>query len=391
MNQPVFFEGIVKQSENRAKKKLSGKGSVQIAFLCLAFVLVTWKVEEMVWSRVELPSVPASCVEPGEVPVNTEDKDYITYVDFTVPLWALELAYQYDISSYGEEAHFAWVELLAYVSAHTGGKYENTGKVRGLLKAACEEIKAQRGSCRERWREELKYYSYYEEVYDSIFGDWLGEYEYEEVVEGEKVWKKKYGLKAYSPIARYFPYEAYDDFGASRSYGYKRRHLGHDMLGQTGTPITAVESGIVEALGWNQYGGWRIGIRSLDGRRYYYYAHLRQNWPYVKTLQVGDYVTAGDVIGYMGRTGYSTKENVNNIETTHLHFGIQLIYDESQKESDNEIWIDCYSLTEFLKKHRQEAAKDLQTGEWSRTTRIKDPLLPEWEQEKDTVLSPAVS
>ena len=42
-------------------------------------------------------------------------------------------------------------------------------------------------------------------------------------------------------------------------------------------------------------------------------------------------VQAGDVIGYLGRTGYSRKENANNIRTPHLHFGLQLIFDESQK------------------------------------------------------------
>ena len=49
-----------------------------------------------------------------------------------------------------------------------------------------------------------------------------------------------------------------------RSYGFKRQHLGHDMMGQVGTPVIAVESGYVEAIGWNQYGGWRLGIRSFD-------------------------------------------------------------------------------------------------------------------------------
>ncbi len=41
----------------------------------------------------------------------------------------------------------------------------------------------------------------------------------------------------------------------------------------------------------------------------------------------------------MGRTGYSTKENVNNIETVHLHFGLQPIFDESQKECNSGIWM----------------------------------------------------
>ena len=53
-------------------------------------------------------------------------------------------------------------------------------------------------------------------------------------------------------------------------------------MGSIGTPIIAVESGIIEQLGWNQYGGWRIGIRSFDGKRYYYYAHLRKDHPYVE-------------------------------------------------------------------------------------------------------------
>lgn len=338
-----------------------------LVFFCV------WRVENLVWASTGIAS-PAHAGEVSTLQMaenSPKAKKYITYVDFTVPLWALELAYQYDISSYGEAEHFSWVEILAYVSAHTGGSYQDSAKVRGLMKDACREMQTLGGKHRETWLSDFKYYSYYEQVYDSILGDWLGEYEYEELVDGTSVWKKKYGLIAYSPIARYFPYNGYDDFGASRSYGYKRRHLGHDMMGQTGTPITAVESGTVEALGWNQYGGWRIGIRSFDQQRYYYYAHLRQNWPYVKTLQVGDTVTAGDVIGYMGRTGYSAKENTNNIKVTHLHFGIQLIYDESQKESDNEIWIDCYALTEFLARHRQEVCKDAETKEWKRTTTIR--------------------
>lgn len=196
----------------------------------------------------------------------------------------------------------------------------------------------------------------------------------------EKVWVTKYGLKAFLPLAKNFPYSHYDDFGVSRSYGYRRRHLGHDMMGQTGTPVIAVESGRVEALGWNQYGGWRIGIRSFDGKRYYYYAHLRQNYPYREQLKEGDVVTAGDVIGYMGHTGYSTKENVNNIDTVHLHFGLQLIFDESQKEGNNEIWVDCYNLTRFLYKNRSAVQKVGESREWKRTLQMTDPAVVKYQK-----------
>ena len=194
-----------------------------------------------------------------------------------------------------------------------------------------------------------------------------------------KVWERRYGLKGFSPIAKNFYYYDYDDFGASRSYGYKRVHLGHDMMGQVGSPIIAVESGYIEALGWNQYGGWRIGIRSFDGKRYYYYAHMRKNFPYNKELKVGSVVSAGDVIGYLGRTGYSTTENTNNITTSHLHFGLQLIFDESQKEGNNEIWVDTYALTKFLYRNRSETYKDLDTKEYHRIFSMKDPIVEQYE------------
>ena len=97
-----------------------------------------------------------------------------------------------------------------------------------------------------------------------------------------------------------------DDFGVSRSYGFKRRHLGHDMMGQVGTPVIAVESGYVEAIGWNQYGGWRLGIRSFD-KNATITMHICENYPYHKALKEGSIVQAG-MIGYLGCTGYSRTE-----------------------------------------------------------------------------------
>lgn len=97
--------------------------------------------------------------------------------------------------------------------------------------------------------------------------------------------------------------------------------------------------------------GWRVGIRSFDGKRYYYYAHLRKDHPYAKDLSEGQIVNAGDVIGYLGMTGYSPKENVNNINIPHLHFGVQLIFNDVQKDGTNQIWIDVYQIIEFLRKH----------------------------------------
>ncbi len=304
----------------------------------------------------------------------TGQENTIKWIDFTVSYEALCQAYDWDVKTHGTECEVNWIELLAYTAARTGGKFDNNAlKILELIAAELSEGKA----TMEELSEGLKYYSYYLEAYDAVLGGMVGEYEAEVKTEnGQTNYQSQYGLKAYFPLARGFDYSHYDDFGAGRSYGYQRKHLGHDMMGQTGTPIIAVESGVVEALGWNQYGGWRVGIRSFDGRRYYYYAHLRQNYPYAEGLEEGSVVTAGDVIGYMGHTGYSTEENVNNIKVTHLHWGLELIFDEKRREEGFEIWIDIYPLTRFLAKHTQPVHKVEGTKEWVRTTDIIDPEVP---------------
>ncbi len=305
--------------------------------------------------------------------------DYIKWVDFNVSYEALCRAYRYDVDTYGSNEHLDWIELLAATAAVSGGEFgsDSVEKLCGIA----EKVLAKEATM-ESLTVELKYYPYYLEAYSAVLGGYVGAYEIQDT---DGNWQSCYGLKAFSPVAKGFEYTDYDDFGVSRSYGYKRQHLGHDMMGQIGTPIIAVESGYVEALGWNQYGGWRLGIRSFDGKRYYYYAHLRQNYPYPKELKEGDVVTAGDVIGYMGHTGYSTTENVNNIETVHLHFGVQLIFDESQKEGNNEIWIDCYNLARFLYKNRSEVQKVEGTKEWKRTVEMKDPAVTGYiEQQKSS-------
>ena len=81
----------------------------------------------------------------------------------------------------------------------------------------------------------------------------------------------------------------------------------------------------------------------------------------------------------MRHTGYSAKENVYNIKIVHLHWGLQLIFDESQKEGNNEIWIDVYPLTRFLAKHTQAAVKVEGTKEWVRTGEIVDSAVEEYE------------
>lgn len=316
----------------------------------------------------------------GNTDSGGEKKDYIKWVDFNVTSEAMRQAYQYDVDSYGKEVHLDWIDLLAIAGAKNGGDFKGyrAEEMSGIAeKFLSGEITV------EEYTKDLKYFPYYREAYGAVLEGMVGEYEIESAEEAQdqaensRQWKSCYGLKAFSPIAKGFPYSDYDDFGAARSYGYRRNHLGHDMMGQVGTPVICVESGKVTALGWNQYGGWRIGVESFDGKRYYYYAHLRQNRPYAEGLEEGDIVQAGDVIGYMGRTGYSKTENTNNIDETHLHFGLQLIFDESQRDGNGEIWISTYELAKFLSANRSETVRNDETKEWTRAYQMKDPAAQE--------------
>ena len=376
------------------KKEHSGSAAVIGAQLVILFILtVSLCVQsrkaaaENTYAVMEESGEGSRAGEPekaGEAG-DSRKKKYIHWVEFNVPSDVMEKAFRLDMGTVQEEVHFNWVELLAYLGAKYGGDFERFRQTD--LDAVVEKLKS--GSAMEEIAKDMKYYAYYREAYGAVLDGMVGYFEQESG--NDKVWLRKYGLKVFSPIAKNFPYSDFDDFGASRSYGFKRKHLGHDMMGQVGTPVIAVESGYVEALGWNQYGGWRIGIRSFDKKRYYYYAHLRQNYPYQANLKEGSIVTAGDVIGYLGRTGYSTTENTNNITTPHLHFGIQLIFDESQKEGNNEIWINCYEIVKFLRMNQSETVKVEGTKEWTRVYNMKDPGIPESSERTENLEQPEES
>lgn len=120
-----------------------------------------------------------------------------------------------------------------------------------------------------------------------------------------------------------------DSWGNARSYGGRRRHEGTDIMAENNErgyfTIVSVSEGVVEKKGWLEQGGYRIGIRSPKGA-YYYYAHL---YDYAD-IDIGDKVEAGDVLGYMGDTGYSKIEGTTGNFPVHLHFGIYLDLDNKE-------------------------------------------------------------
>ena len=292
--------------------------------------------------------------------------DTIRWVDFRVPYESMQYAMEQDIATFDEQMHISWIDVLALSACRTGGRCGLSS-----VKQAVMDLKTGKPP-QDLLGDLYKYYAYYHEAYSAVLGGMLGSF----AIEKDGVWIPAYGLKAFSPIAAGYAYSHADDFGADRSFGFKRRHLGNDLMGSLGTPIVAVEAGVVEALGWNRYGGWRIGIRSFDSRRYYYYAHLQKDAPFAPGLSEGDIVEAGQLLGFMGRTGYSDTENVNNIETVHLHFGMQLVFDESQKECDSEIWIDVYDIVKLLSSHRASYQKS--NGNWKRVYPFQDLDENQW-------------
>lgn len=164
--------------------------------------------------------------------IRTNSEGYIKWVDFNVSYEALCKAYEYDTKTYGTRIHLNWVELLAYVGAENGGDF-GVGAVEDITNIAEKLLSGD--LTMEEAAKDMKYYIYYREAYGAVLDGLVGEYEIQEKEGGEYV--KKYGLKAFSPIAKGFEYSDYDDFGVSREYGYQRQHLGHDMMGQVGTPI----------------------------------------------------------------------------------------------------------------------------------------------------------
>jgi murein DD-endopeptidase MepM/ murein hydrolase activator NlpD len=91
------------------------------------------------------------------------------------------------------------------------------------------------------------------------------------------------------------------------SYDY---HLGIDLACDNGTPVYSYNAGTVVTSAWHDsYGNYVLidhggGIATL-------YAHMRE-----RCVAAGDYVAAGQLVGYVGLTG--------NTSGYHLHFEVRL-------------------------------------------------------------------
>ena len=126
-----------------------------------------------------------------------------------------------------------------------------------------------------------------------------------------------------------------NSWGYERTYGGERAHEGTDIMAECNQaniyPVLSVCDGTVANMGWLELGGYRIGITSESGI-YYYYAHLAS---YASGLKVGDPVSAGELLGFMGNTGYSKVEGTSGKFDVHLHFGIYITTKEGEELAYN--------------------------------------------------------
>jgi murein DD-endopeptidase MepM/ murein hydrolase activator NlpD len=102
-----------------------------------------------------------------------------------------------------------------------------------------------------------------------------------------------------------------DTFAQDRAEA--KLHQATDILAPRGTPVVAVENGIIQKLFLSKPGGITIYEFDREGVFCYYYAHLER---YAAGLTEGMAVKRGDVIGYVGTTGNAPPQ------TPHLHFAI---------------------------------------------------------------------
>ena len=105
--------------------------------------------------------------------------------------------------------------------------------------------------------------------------------------------------------------ELIDNFRDPRGGG--RNHEGIDILAPRGTPVVAVEDGVIRKLFLSQPGGITVYQYDPTESYAYYYAHLQR---YASGLEEGRRVRRGQVLGYVGTSGNAPSD------TPHLHFAI---------------------------------------------------------------------
>jgi murein DD-endopeptidase MepM/ murein hydrolase activator NlpD len=92
---------------------------------------------------------------------------------------------------------------------------------------------------------------------------------------------------------------------------FQRFHTGIDLAAPVGTPIYAARAGQVDTAGWSRYGYGLHVVIDHGGAQETLYAHMSRI-----AVRPGQWVDRGELIGYVGSTGWSTGP--------HLHFEVRV-------------------------------------------------------------------
>ena len=187
-------------------------------------------------------------------------------------------------------------------------------------------------------------------TYKELYKKWVDNKEWTKY---DKICKEIWNDLKYFPVPRSsenknLTVSYVDSWQAKRTYGGERGHEGTDIMAKENVagvyPVVSITDGVVSEKGWLEKGGYRVGITGKSGG-YFYYAHLDS----YSDIKIGQKIKAGEVLGYMGDTGYG-KEGTRGKFPVHLHVGIYF-YDKGKEISVNPYW-----LLRYLENHKLKYA-----------------------------------
>ena len=271
-----------------------------------------------------------------------------------LPIKVMEKALKTDVTARKKGKSIKFTALVSLLASKYYGDWEKY-KEKDLEELVERFLK---GETKEELSELYSNFSHFENFYDALFSEFVGEYKISKAIEYENekdlVFEKKYVLKAYSPIAYGYDSSFCDDFDNEINLAKQKGHFGNDIAAKKGTPFVAVESGVISKISEDD-GIFTIELKSLDGRRTYIYSNCNEKEPFAKGLKEGDRVLGGDLLGFVGSSNCCKKGGAKILNCPYLHFALKLNIKTGEKE--REIYVDTYNILKFLEHHKSAFKK----------------------------------